>query len=73
MQKQFDSEQYAMSFPVVGDFPVLPANAHNATAVSLTEFCQHPFSPCENNSHDFAFVTCSDDESPRDVIAIEVS
>ncbi len=41
------------------NLPDLPSSAHNAIAVSIIEFCQHPFEPCENNSHSFAFVICS--------------
>ena len=43
-------------------------------AVSLTEFCQHPFFVlCENSSQSFDFVICSEDELPRATRASAVS
>jgi len=53
--------------------PLLPVSAHSTIAVSRTEFCQHPFVPCENSSQSFAFVICSADEPPRAISASDVS
>jgi len=72
MQKNFAS-WHVVTPPPPDDLPLFPVSAHRTAAVSKTEFCQHPFVPCENSSQSLAFVICSADELPSEISAIAVS